>query len=136
VIARCIRPAQRRPDSLRHGRDYYLHSRFGQAGNRVSRDRMACRKTAPHGGLTVSADPNRVFSLMQAPLIDMLSLARAGVDALRRGDALAARESFERIVATGRADASACVGLAYACRSLKDYEASKAAVDKALALEP
>ena len=73
---------------------------------------------------------------MQAPLIDTLSLARSGVEALRRGDARAARESFERIVATGQADASACLGLAYACRSLQDNEASRAAVDKALALEP
>jgi len=73
---------------------------------------------------------------MLAPLIDTLSLARSGVEALRRGDPLAAREAFERIVASGQADASACVGLAYACRSLKDSEASKSAVDKALALEP
>ena len=73
---------------------------------------------------------------MHAPPTDTRSLARSGVEALRRGDARAARDSFERIVATGQADASACVGLAYACRSLKDSAASKAAVDKALALEP
>jgi aspartate beta-hydroxylase len=73
---------------------------------------------------------------MHAPLIDTPALARSGVEALRRGDARAARESFEQIVATGKADASACVGLAYACRSLKDNAASRAAVDKALALEP
>ncbi len=73
---------------------------------------------------------------MHAPPTDTRSLARSGVEALRRGDARAARESFEQIVATGEADASACVGLAYACRSLKDNAASKAAVEKALALEP
>lgn len=73
---------------------------------------------------------------MQLPPVDTRSLARSGVEALRRGDASAARASFERIVATGHADASACVGLAYACRSLKDDAASRAAVDKALALEP
>ena len=73
---------------------------------------------------------------MHAPSTDTLSLARAGVEALRRGDARAARGSFERIVATGRADASAYLGLAYACRSLKDLPASSAAVDSALALEP
>lgn len=73
---------------------------------------------------------------MHAPPIDTLSLARSGVEALRRGDARAARESFERIVAGGQADASAHLGLAYACRSLRDIPASKAAVDKALSLEP
>jgi tetratricopeptide (TPR) repeat protein len=73
---------------------------------------------------------------MHALPTDTRLLARSGVEALRRGDARAARDSFERIVATGLADASACVGLAYACRSLKDNAASKAAVDKALALEP
>ena len=73
---------------------------------------------------------------MHTPPTDTPSLARSGVEALRRGDARAARETFERIVATGQADASACLGLAYACRSLKDNPASRAAVDKALALEP
>src|SRR5260370_28843862 len=73
---------------------------------------------------------------MLAPPPGPRSLAGSGVEALRRGDARAARDSFERIVATGQADASACVGLAYACRSLKDNAASRAAVDKALALEP
>ena len=73
---------------------------------------------------------------MTAPPIDTLSLARSGVDALRRGDARAARESFERIIASGRADASAHLGLAYACRGLNDAPASRTAVDNALALEP
>jgi aspartate beta-hydroxylase len=68
--------------------------------------------------------------------MDASTLARLGVDALRRGDPRAARESFERILASGNADASACLGLAYACRSLKDNPASRAAVEKALALEP
>ena len=68
--------------------------------------------------------------------IDARALARSGVEALRRGDARAARESFERIVAAGQADAASCLGLAHACRSLKDSVAALAAVDKALALEP
>jgi hypothetical protein len=55
---------------------------------------------------------------------------------LRRGDARAARESFERIVAAGQADASAYLGLAYACAGLKDHPAALTAVDRALALEP
>jgi aspartate beta-hydroxylase len=68
--------------------------------------------------------------------IDPRALAQTGVEALRRGDPRSARDSFERIVAAGQADASSCLGLAYACRILKDNAASLAAVDKALALEP
>ena len=64
------------------------------------------------------------------------SYSQAGIEALRRGDARAARESFERIVAAGQADASAYLGLAYACAGLKDHPAALAAVDRALALEP
>ena len=55
---------------------------------------------------------------------------------MRRGDARAARESFERIVAAGQADASAYLGLAYACAGLKDHAAALTAVEHALALEP
>src|SRR6476661_8888816 len=73
---------------------------------------------------------------MQSSPIDAGVLARSGTEALRRGDPRKARESFERIVAAGHADASACIGLAYACRSLNDHVASAAAVDRALAIEP
>ncbi|TMH75433.1 MAG: tetratricopeptide repeat protein [Betaproteobacteria bacterium] len=70
---------------------------------------------------------------MQHPSSD----ARAhGIEALRKGDARKARESFERVVAAGQADASAYLGLAYACAGLKDHPAARAAVDRALALEP
>ena len=63
--------------------------------------------------------------------------ARAqGIEALRTGDARKARESFEGIIAAGQADASAYLGLAYACAGLKDHPAARAAVDRALALEP
>ena len=73
---------------------------------------------------------------MQASLSELRSLAQSGVEALRRGDARGARESFEKVVNAGQADASTCLGLAYACRSLKDGAATLAAVDRALALEP
>src|SRR6266571_4501324 len=73
---------------------------------------------------------------MQTPPIDARALAQSGVEALRRGDPHKARESFERAVAAGLADATTCLGLAYACRSLKEYSAAHAAIDKALALEP
>ena len=68
--------------------------------------------------------------------LDTASLAQSAVQALLRGDARTAREAFERIVGSGRADASAYVGLAYACRILKDRAACRGAVEKALALEP
>jgi len=68
---------------------------------------------------------------MQSPSIDARALRESGVEALRRGDARSAREAFARIVEAGPADASACIGLAYACRSLNDHAASLAAIDTA-----
>ena len=73
---------------------------------------------------------------MQMPPIDVRTLAQSGAQALRRGDPRTARESFERIVAAGQADASTCLALAHACRALDEHAAAHAAVDKALALEP
>jgi len=73
---------------------------------------------------------------MSIPPVDARALAQSGADALRRGDARAARESFERIVAAGGADVSVCIGLNYACRRLNDKTAAMAAVDRALSLEP
>jgi aspartate beta-hydroxylase len=73
---------------------------------------------------------------MHMPPIDARALAQSGVEALRRGDPRSARESFERILAAGQADASTCLALAHACRALKKHAAARAAVDKALALEP
>jgi len=70
------------------------------------------------------------------PPLDPRALAQAGFEALRRGDAHKARESFERIVAAGNADAASFAALAIACRSLNDRASAVAAVDKALALEP
>ena len=73
---------------------------------------------------------------MQQSPSDASGHARSGLEALRKGDARKAREAFERSVAAGQADASAYVGLAYACAGLKDHPAALAAVDRALALEP
>jgi aspartate beta-hydroxylase len=73
---------------------------------------------------------------VHTPAIDVRALAQSGADALRRGDARKARESFERIISAGQGDASSCLGLAYACRGLGDKSAALAAVDRALALEP
>ncbi len=73
---------------------------------------------------------------MHHPPSDARARAQSGIEALRKGDVRKARESFERIVAAGQADASAYLGLAYACTGLKDHPAALAAVDRALALEP
>ena len=70
------------------------------------------------------------------PRTDARAIGAAGIDALRRGDARAARGLFERLVASGGADAPAFVGLAFACRALADSPAAMAAIDRALALEP
>ncbi len=62
--------------------------------------------------------------------------ARAGMDALRRGQPREAHQHFSRAVAAGPVEASAWLGLAQACRGLKDESGRTAAIDKALALEP
>ena len=69
------------------------------------------------------------------PLSEARELARTGMDALRRGDARLARQAFDRIVAGGRDDASACVALGMACRALGDPAAALAAADRGLAHE-
>jgi len=73
---------------------------------------------------------------MHHPPSNARAHARSGIEALRKGDVRKARESFERIIAAGQADASAYLGLAYACAGLEDHQSALAAVDHALALEP
>lgn len=67
---------------------------------------------------------------------DPRSLAREGMQALRSGNPRLARASFEAIIAAGADDASACLGLAIACRGLEDGPAALAAVDRALGHDP
>src|SRR5205085_11965137 len=67
--------------------------------------------------------------------IDTTGLRKAGADALRRGDARAARDSFERLVDAGHADVNIHVALAGACARLNDLPAAPSAVDNALALD-
>jgi aspartyl/asparaginyl beta-hydroxylase (cupin superfamily) len=71
-----------------------------------------------------------------APPIDVRALAQSGAEALRQGDFRGARESLERVVSSGLADADICVALARACVGLNDRAAALAAVDRALSLEP
>ncbi len=73
---------------------------------------------------------------MQMSPPEARALAQSGIAALRSGDPLSARQSFERISAAGLADASSFLGLAHACRALDDQAATLAAVDAALGLEP
>jgi aspartate beta-hydroxylase len=61
---------------------------------------------------------------------------RAGMDALRAGNARRARELFEQVIAAGRADAGSLLGLAHACRALGDDQGKIAAVDRLLSAEP
>jgi len=68
--------------------------------------------------------------------VDLRKLTESGVAALHGGHWQKARELFERITVAAPAGASAWLGLAYACRGLKDNPAVLAAVDQALALEP
>lgn len=73
---------------------------------------------------------------MALPDADANALIQAGVLALRGGDFVAARQSFERVVAAGRADGAVLLSLAHACGASGDTEAALAAVDAALAREP
>ena len=63
-------------------------------------------------------------------------LVREGVDALRHGRNRDARDRFERVAQTGRANAQIWLLLATACRAEQDPAAEEAAVDRLLALEP
>ncbi|MGI9247340.1 MAG: aspartyl/asparaginyl beta-hydroxylase domain-containing protein [Steroidobacteraceae bacterium] len=67
---------------------------------------------------------------------DAQALARSAADALRRGDARAARALFEQACALNARDPQALLGLAYACRALGDLPAQSAALDRLLGLEP
>lgn len=59
-------------------------------------------------------------------------IARAGAAALQAGDAAAARQSFERLVAAGLVNAQIRLLLASACRALGDRPAEEQALDALL----
>jgi aspartate beta-hydroxylase len=67
---------------------------------------------------------------------ELQQVADAGLQQLRRGDAGAARASFQRVIAAGVQDATLHVSLAYACQSLGDLVAAQAAAEAALTLDP
>jgi Aspartyl/Asparaginyl beta-hydroxylase len=68
--------------------------------------------------------------------VDSDALARSGIDALRRGDAAAARAVFEAVTAAGNAPPQPWVLLAQSCALLGDHAAADVALDAALRLEP
>jgi Aspartyl/Asparaginyl beta-hydroxylase len=68
--------------------------------------------------------------------VDSEALARSGMDALRRGDAAAARVAFETITAAGNTPPQPWVLLAQSCALLGDHAAADAALDAVLRLEP
>ncbi len=67
---------------------------------------------------------------------DPESNARAGLAALQRGDAAAARMAFDTVVAAGRASPRLLLLLADACAMLGDGAGQDAALDSVLAIEP
>jgi len=73
---------------------------------------------------------------MQDPTLEARRLAQSGMQLLRGGNARGAREAFERVAASGAADASLFIVLAHACRRLGDAAGEAAAFERALALEP
>lgn len=74
--------------------------------------------------------------MADAPTDDPAILTSAGFQALRGGDAAAARERFQRAAATGKAGADTWFGLSLAHRSLGSAMAETAALDRALELDP
>jgi aspartyl/asparaginyl beta-hydroxylase (cupin superfamily) len=61
---------------------------------------------------------------------------QAGTEALRRGDARAARDHLQLALEAGRSDAPVLLGLAYASLALHDDELKIAAVERLLTQEP
>jgi hypothetical protein len=67
---------------------------------------------------------------------DLAAIGNAGLAALRRGDARAARAAFEQVEAAGRGTHQLRLLLAQACTMLDDRPAAHAVLDKVLAEEP
>lgn len=62
--------------------------------------------------------------------------ARAGLDALSRGEAAEARDLLLRALEAGQNDAALLFGIAQACRQLADSRGAAAALDRLLRAEP
>lgn len=68
--------------------------------------------------------------------IDIQQLTKLAYSALQAGDSKQAKSLFEQVTATGKADASQWLGLAYANSQAGNSETTLAAVDKVLELQP
>jgi aspartate beta-hydroxylase len=68
--------------------------------------------------------------------INIQQMTQVSYSALQAGDCNKAKSGFEQIIATGRADTTHWLGLAYACSRLGDNAKSLTSVDKSLELEP
>ncbi|KAB7646401.1 aspartyl/asparaginyl beta-hydroxylase domain-containing protein [Polymorphobacter fuscus] len=64
------------------------------------------------------------------------AIAHRGIDALRRGDAAAARSAFDAIAASGRATPQIWLFLAQSCDMQDDRTAARAALAQVLAADP
>lgn len=73
---------------------------------------------------------------MQLSPEDAERLAREGVEALRQGRAADARQRFDAVAQSGRANAQVWLLLATACRAVDDRGAEETALDRLLAAEP
>ncbi len=70
--------------------------------------------------------------MQQLSMADAEQLARAGAEALRAGNAAAARRNFDRLAASGRANAQIWLLLAHSCTMLGDHGAAERAADEVL----
>lgn len=66
----------------------------------------------------------------------MSATGLSGMEALRRGDAQAARKAFEAAVAGGAQDSATLFGLAMACNNLGDWQTACDTLDRALTRDP
>jgi hypothetical protein len=64
------------------------------------------------------------------------AIAHRGIEALRRGDAAAARQAFEILTASGRATPQIWLFLAQSCDMIDDRSAARAALAQVLAADP
>lgn len=70
--------------------------------------------------------------MQQLSMAEAEQLARAGAEALRAGNAAAARQNFDTLAASGRANAQIWLLLAHSCALLGDHVAAERAADEVL----
>jgi aspartate beta-hydroxylase len=88
-------------------------------------------------GRDAKLSPDLLFSApMTTASHDGPALARAAAEALQRGDLPGARALFARAADAIPREIAPLLGLAYACRALRDVAGQSAAADRALALDP